>query len=177
MLNGSTDIEKVLRQYDLHSSTVRYPDQYLESVGFSDQHMARLYNTFDVLLSVSMAEGFCIPLIEAQACGVPVITGEWGATGELLFAGWPVSRQEAEILSICSGGHWYRPQVDAIADRLEQAYLTLRTRRQGKALREQARAGSLQFDADAITNKYWKPFLDDIEEQLIQGNNGRRCIR
>lgn len=169
-LKGSTDIEKVLRHYDLHPSTVRYPDQYLESVGFSDQHMARLYNTFDVLLSVSMAEGFCIPLIEAQACGVPVITGEWGATGELLLAGWPVLRQEAEILSIRSGGHWYRPQVEAIADRLEQAYLTLRTKRRGKALRAQARAGSLQFDSDTITNKYWKPLLDEIEEQLIQGN-------
>jgi glycosyltransferase involved in cell wall biosynthesis len=166
MLNGSTDIDKVLRQYDLHPCSVRYPDQYLESVGFSDQHMARLYNAFDVLLSVSMAEGFCIPLIEAQACGVPVITGEWGATGELLFAGWPVSRQEAEILSIGSGGHWYRPQVDAIADRLDQAYLTLRTKRQGRALREQARAGSLQFDSDTIANKYWKPLLDDIEDQL-----------
>jgi len=169
MLKGSTDIEKVLSQYDVHASTVRYPDQYLNAVGFSDQHMARLYNAFDVLLSVSMAEGFCIPLIEAQACGVPVITGEWGATGELLFAGWSVTRQEAEILSIQSGGHWYRPQIEAIADRLEQAYLTLRTRRQGRALREQARAGALQFDADTITHKYWKPLLDEIDEYHIIG--------
>ena len=139
--------------------------------------MARLYITFDVLLSVSMAEGFCIALIEAQACGVPVITGEWGATGEQLFAGWPVLRQEAEILSIRSGGHWYRPQVEAIADRLEQAYLTLRTKRQRKILREQARAGSLQFDSDTITNKYWKPLLDKIENQLIQGHIRRRRKR
>lgn len=166
MLNGSTDIQNVLRQHDLDPGAVRYPDQYLESVGFSDQHMARLYNTFDVLLSVSMAEGFCVPLIEAQACGVPVITGEWGATGELLFAGWPVLRREAEILSLRSGGHWYRPRVEAIADRLEQAYLTLRTKRCAEALREQARAGSLQFDSDTITDKCWKPILDEIEEQL-----------
>ncbi len=166
MLNGSTDIERVLRQYDLPPSAVRYPDQYLNSVGFSDQHMARLYSAFDALLSVSMAEGFCIPLIEAQACGVPVITGEWGATGELIFAGWPVLRQEAAILKIRSGGHWYKPQVEAIADRLEQAYFTLKNRRLGKALREQARAGALQFDADTVTNKYWKPLLDGIEEQL-----------
>jgi glycosyltransferase involved in cell wall biosynthesis len=58
---------------------VLFPDQYQYLLGYPPAAMAALYSSFNVLLSVSTGEGFCVPLVEAQACGTPVITGSWTA--------------------------------------------------------------------------------------------------
>jgi glycosyltransferase involved in cell wall biosynthesis len=38
-----------------------------------DSYMNGLYNACDVLLNTSMAEGFCLPLLEACACSKPLV--------------------------------------------------------------------------------------------------------
>lgn len=40
----------------------------------SDQELVELYNLMDLYLNLSEWEGFCIPVIEAMACGVPVVS-------------------------------------------------------------------------------------------------------
>lgn len=50
---------------------------------FGPEHLNMMYNAADVLLCTSLGEGFCIPLIEAQAAGCPTIAPEWSATEEL----------------------------------------------------------------------------------------------
>ena len=51
-----------------------FSDQYTYLLGWPEERMAQLYNAFDVLSLASSGEGFGIPLIEAQACGVPVVS-------------------------------------------------------------------------------------------------------
>ncbi|WP_157203109.1 glycosyltransferase family 4 protein [Methermicoccus shengliensis] len=41
-----------------------------------DEEIVKVYNSFDVLVVPSVWEGFCIPILEAQRCGVPVIIRE-----------------------------------------------------------------------------------------------------
>jgi glycosyltransferase involved in cell wall biosynthesis len=41
------------------------------------QDMKKIYSAFDVLVMTSENEGFGVPIIEAQACGVPVITDDF----------------------------------------------------------------------------------------------------
>lgn len=38
-----------------------------------DEKLVETYNSFDVLVMPSEWEGFCIPILEAQRCGVPVV--------------------------------------------------------------------------------------------------------
>jgi len=74
---GDTDLLNLSSDLDITDS-VMFPDkeEYI-SGNFNDEYMAKLYNTFDVFCLPSRGEGFGIPIIEAQACGVPVIvTGE-----------------------------------------------------------------------------------------------------
>jgi glycosyltransferase involved in cell wall biosynthesis len=42
----------------------------------ADERLADIYRSADVLLFASLAEGFGMPIIEAQACGVPVVTSD-----------------------------------------------------------------------------------------------------
>jgi glycosyltransferase involved in cell wall biosynthesis len=52
--------------------------------GEDDEAMARLYNAADVYVSNSVGEGFGLPLLEAQACGVPVIAPDNTSQAELV---------------------------------------------------------------------------------------------
>jgi glycosyltransferase involved in cell wall biosynthesis len=50
----------------------------------SEAQMAALYNLMDLYLNLSEWEGFCIPVVEAMACGVPVVTHPIQGPGEIL---------------------------------------------------------------------------------------------
>jgi glycosyltransferase involved in cell wall biosynthesis len=53
-------------------------------VGFaSDDELARLYRGARCVLYPSLYEGFGIPVLEAMACGAPVVTSRGGATEEV----------------------------------------------------------------------------------------------
>jgi len=51
---------------------------------FDERRMAGIYNCMDLYLTLSEWEGFCIPVIEAMACGLPVVTHRVQGPGELV---------------------------------------------------------------------------------------------
>ena len=79
--------------YDLHDlwDSMGQPDTAFwtptgteYALGQDSEGMARLYNAGDVLFSCSYGEGFGFPVIEAFACGVPVIASDNTAYKELI---------------------------------------------------------------------------------------------
>lgn len=66
---------------------VVFTDEYALLLGLTSENMAHVYNSADVLLSASMGEGFGVPIIEAQASGIPVITTDFSAMSEITFNG------------------------------------------------------------------------------------------
>jgi glycosyltransferase involved in cell wall biosynthesis len=139
---------------------VVFCDQYINALGFKDEYMVAAYNAMDVLTLASLGEGFGIPLVEAQACGTPVITGEWTAMGELCFSGWKIPKAEAqrEYHDYFDAYQW-RVNVEAVEQRLVAAY----EMRGNQQYRSRARDGALAYDADKIVEKYWTPLLAEIE--------------
>lgn len=145
------------------TTDVVFASQYdLSSVGYAAELMSMLYNSMDVYLGVTMGEGFGIPIIEAQACGTPVIVGDWTAMPELVSSGWKVKQQDAEKIFTGGLAFQFLPHPEAIAEKLEAAYQM----RGNMDYRKRAHAGGQMYDADKVTEKYWMPALQKIAEKL-----------
>ena len=145
---------------------VRFVGQYPNAAGMvTDQDMAHIYQSMDVLLNVSWGEGFGIPIVEAQACGVPVIVGDWTAMPELCFAGWKVPKAEAQAVWTRFETWQWSALPGAIVECLEMAYAA----RGAGVLADQAVLGAQDYDADVVTERYWRPVLADIETMVGSG--------
>lgn len=143
---------------------VIFSNQYVNTLSFPEPYMVNLYNAFDVLLSVSMGEGFGIPIIEAQACGTPVIVGEWTSMPELLFGGWKVDKKDAHPFWTGLGTYQFMPRIGAIAHCLEDAL----RHSSASIVKRNARTGAEAYDADFVTEKFWKPTLESIEKRITE---------
>jgi glycosyltransferase involved in cell wall biosynthesis len=141
---------------------VFFPDALTIINGYPDIFLNAVYNASDVFLSVTMGEGFGIPIVEAHAAGCPVIVGDWTSMSELCFSGWKVRPDEAQEQWSMLGAIQYSPNWEAIADRLEMAY----TMRGNQDYRNRAREGALQYDIENVIEKYWTPVMAEINERV-----------
>lgn len=122
-----------------------------------DVWMARLYSTFDVLTACSYAEGFCVPILEAQACGVPVITSDFGAMKEVGAAS-PWLVRTDPFWNPVHKAWWGRPEIASIEAGMKHAANSHRSAAWGLD-RVHARGHATAFDADVIFDSCWRPFL------------------
>jgi glycosyltransferase involved in cell wall biosynthesis len=78
------------------------PVTYLDE-DMSPDELASLYRACDVFVTPYRGEGFCMPALEAMACGLPVIHTAIGPTSEFVpeDGGWAV---EAERAPVRAGG-------------------------------------------------------------------------
>ena len=142
---------------------VLLPSQYKYWTGtYDDEELAKLYNAFDVLLEPSMAEGFGLPIVEAQSCGTPVVTLNNTSMPEITFAGKclePVQRTWDLV-----GGFRHVAPIDGIYDSLIWASELDAKNKANIAL--QGRQGVTPFDWRNIVEKQMIPFLDEIAGEL-----------
>jgi glycosyltransferase involved in cell wall biosynthesis len=139
-----------------------FTEQYAMQVGGLNKHqMAGLYSACDVLLAPSKGEGFGVPMVEAQACGLPVIASDFSAQTELIGAGWGVTGQL----------YWDAPQVASylsasiidIFYKLEDAH---------KGAKADGLAGfaidfASAYDADKVYVEHWRPILESIGPKVV----------
>jgi glycosyltransferase involved in cell wall biosynthesis len=160
--NGGANLVEFVRYMGIEKSVI-FCDQYANMLGYPDDYMRQVYSALDVHMLVSMGEGFGIPILEAQACGCPVITGDWTAMSEITFSGWKVHKEDADKWWTPLGAYQWQPRIGAIVDRLESAY-----RMSGNQdYRERARDGVMKYDADRVAERYWKPTLEGIQTYMV----------
>ncbi len=152
------DLTRMAERFDIPTEALRFSDQVMMEFGIPPGVLCGLYNTFDVLLHPSYGEGFGIPLIEAQACGTPVIVTDWTSMSELCGAGWKVGGVPWD--HAMAEAFWMKPDVDQIVDALGEAYKA----RGDEDLRQEARNFSKMYDADHVVEKYWVPALEQIHK-------------
>ncbi len=152
------DIRKLLS--DFPRDSYLFTDQYAYKIGVDAGKVADIYRAADVLTNTSWGEGFGIPIIEAQACGTPVVVTDTTAMPELAGAGWTVP---GEPMWHDSQSAWARrPFISGIADAYEQAYDQARD----EHLRARAWGFAQDYDADRVMTEFWKPALERLETAL-----------
>ena len=109
----------------------------LDAVNFeghaSDATVSEAYATSDVLVVASEHEGFCVPVVEAMASGLPVVAFDQGAIPEVLGdAGILITSRDPYVVA------------DTIADLLADT-----ARRADLAHKAQRRVTELQLDTTA----------------------------
>ncbi len=147
-----------------------YTDQYAYRRGIPNETVADIYRSADILTNCSWGEGFGIPIVEAQACGTPVVVTDATAMSELCGAGWKVPY--TPLWHEMQDAWAAIPHVPAIIDAYEEAY-------SGRAaeLRDDAAAFGASYDADFVTDCYWEPTLKRLEEGLAQRMDDARKPR
>lgn len=148
---------------------VLFADESLYDSGSYTPEMLRdqLYGILDVYLGASKAEGFGIPLIEAQACGVPVITTDGSAMSEHTAGGLAGAYRVPgeKVWSTLHSSWWTRPGVGHLEDALEQFFAE---RRKGtiSECREAAREFALDYSIPRVTEEHLRPVLAKLEEWI-----------
>jgi glycosyltransferase involved in cell wall biosynthesis len=122
--------------------------------GMSQEDLAGIYSSMDVLLATSYGEGFGVPTIEAQACGVPVIVSDFAASPELVGDGWLVGGQP--LYDNTQTSFFTIPSVPLILQALEEAFV------RGKGKSDKAIKFAQAFDHDVVWDKYWRPALKKL---------------
>jgi glycosyltransferase involved in cell wall biosynthesis len=142
------------------------PDEAIQwSVpGLMDQAaLASWYRALDVLSAATYAEGFGLPVAEAQACGTPVIVTD--APPLSTETGLPGRKAACEPVWTFHRAWWHRPSVSALHEALEDAYSARGERGKDSAIAVEHAA---QYAVDAVA-PLWEPVL----EQVASGNRSR----
>lgn len=148
------DLRRLALEIGIDPVSIRITDTYPQVSGMFDESlMADWYGVLDVLSACSYAEAFGVPLIEAQACGTPVITTAGSAMKEIRGHGWLATADE--YWNHVHGAWWDRPRVDSIVRQYEKAYAQASTRRE--AAREYSEAFGLQSGVEA-----WRGILEAL---------------
>jgi glycosyltransferase involved in cell wall biosynthesis len=100
-----------------------------------------------------------VPLIEAQACGIPVITTQGSAMNENAGPGRVVGGQR--FWNPVHRAWWTRPNGNEIVDAYYDAY---RASEEETTLTSRAACAFAQdFEAAVVAEKYWRPLLERLE--------------
>ncbi len=162
--HGGLDLQSLIIQEGIPHTAVSCCDQYRYEMGmFADPFVARTLSAMDVMLNPSAGEGFGVPIIEAQACGTPVIVTDWTSMPELVGSGHKVGGTP----TYTSFQSWQKiADVDEIVHALEVEYA--KTEAEALEDRKRAREFAVGYDADLVTRDYWVPALAEIEQRIAK---------
>ena len=134
--------------------------------GLPDEYVAQVYSAADVLLMPSMNEGFGLPIVEAQACGCPVITTKCTSMPELTVNGLcaePAQRFRSAIDS------W--TAIASVAN-VTSALHVIASRDAAEAQRRAEEGRRFVVDNyawDTVFGRFWAPWLEEVTAHVEAG--------
>ena len=157
---SGVDLLALVEALDIKGRVI-FPDRYsLTMIGYPAEYLALIYNAADVLLAASMTEGFGVPLIEAQACGTPVITTDFASMPELMR--WGTAVGPLDLFWVDKLGSWWAwPDWRGVRDAL---FNVGRMKAQSERKKRLAVSGAIhqQYSWDVVVGEHWRRVLEQI---------------
>jgi GT2 family glycosyltransferase len=127
------------------------------------RQMGSLYRSADCFVLATRGEGWGLPILEAMACGLPVVATGWGAHTDFMMAenGYPVKYKLIPAVAKCPyyrGFRWADPDVDHLAERMRYVY----------DHQEEARRVGVRAAQDVLERWAWRQAALKIKERLLQ---------
>lgn len=124
--DSSISVENEVRKLDL---PVDGPEiVFLHNTDFDDYEMPALYRSCDCFVTATRGEGWGMPILEAMACGLPVIATDWSAQSDFLNEnnGYPVKVDRlVDAKAKCiyyEGFQWAQADEEHLIQRMRYVY-------------------------------------------------------
>lgn len=146
------------------TDVVSFTDPKVFNTHFNgDEPMVAMFNAFDVLVTPSYGEGFGVPIIEAQACGTPVLTQDCTAMTELTVGGICIPKGRAWMSQ--QAAYQWMPDPRDIAEAMEEML--------GWDSSSMVAEGAVgrdfvveNYDIMEVRDKFWEPRVYELAEAL-----------
>jgi hypothetical protein len=121
----SVDVEAEIARLDLPRSA---PIVVMVNPEFAGYQMGALYRSADCFVLPSRGEGWGMPVLEAMACGLPVIATDWGGPADFLHEGVGFPLRVAKMVPAearCpyyEGFDWAEPDAEHLRHLLRQVF-------------------------------------------------------
>lgn len=125
--------------------------------------MRSMLSGFDVLLNSSLTEGACLPVIEAESVGCPVVINNATATSELLGP-YGVACNPAMSMIGPDGTQCALPSVQMLTEGLEIAYEEWKSKKVNRTVL--SNWVKERYDWDHVYDTYWRPVLSETPKLL-----------
>jgi glycosyltransferase involved in cell wall biosynthesis len=167
---GAIDVEAMAQQLEIPPNRLKIIDEAQYHTGLDDEMMLLMAQSSDCLIQPSRREGACLPLLEYQACGVPVIASDGQAQTEYNFGGYKV---DGELSWSVLGAWEFVPNIDSVK---KQILNIAEYYRQGgnsdlgiqAAQKEKSRQRLLKYHSvQAVTTKHLHPILEAIAMDVL----------
>lgn len=145
--------------------SVMYLDPYRVIFKTKAAEVAEEMNMFDCLLQPSINEGFGVPVIEAQACGVPVIVNNWTSLPELVVPGktGEIADYKMKKWDYGIGGYVAYCDVDSLVEKMEIIHSEERGSR-SKACRDHIVEN---YNHKKQIKEQWIPYFEKLQDEIL----------
>jgi len=145
--NGIRFQAMLSRNQKVDSSRFHFPGLHSSFEGWALEDLNILYSAFDCFVSTSRGEGFGLGLLEAAACGIPIVAQNVSAIPEVVGPG-GILLEPKDTFTVPSGEDNWLPDIPAFTKAIERLYLSKGLRRDlGNAGAAHAKTFSWDFAA------------------------------
>jgi len=165
---GGINVDMIVQLMGIPAKNLRVTSRFEYGVGVDAEFVRDIYRASDILLNPAMGEGFGLPVVEAQACGTPVITNNFTAMRETTFSGLRLDstdRMVGDLMVANIGGFRFRPNTRTL---FEAMLWTHEQKQAGTLETKTAREGAKRYDWKVVTPK-WITVFEEIENLILEG--------
>ena len=159
-----------IKEYAAHlgvANRMWFVDDYTSMFNSASDVIAKEYNACDALLHPSQTEGFGLTIIEAEACGLPVVIQNCQSMPELIIegkTGFGAETLYKRYTSDLSFVNMADPQ--SVYECMEKVYKMVKEN-ENKVKIDCRNWVVENFNIDTLVKTKWVPFLESLQDELL----------